>query len=531
MFKVKKIIITFVMLLFLQSSFSQELTKKQVDSTFSALKVLPNTIEKVEDLISLYKKAIKSRLINEAIIDEAKNISEEISYFDGLAKSYNRKGISARVAFDYTNSVLFHKRALNYLNNSKDSLLISKCLLNLGVTYRKLNLEKEAFEYYFKALKVSEKIDDRIGVTISLNGIGNVFLNTEQYDKALYYLKKALVVEIEAGNPRGQEYGLLNIGETYLKMKEYDSVYHYFDESLKLSLKYPRRESLAIKYSKFGLLYQSKGEYQKSLDYYKQSIPLFEKYNNVRYLSNTLINIGKNQLHLNKFDEAYKNIILGLNGAKAIKSKENIMLGYNALVDYYTLVNNYKKALDAHKNATAFHDSIVNVVSQERIISTQIAYETDKKDAKIQKLAIEKELSEEKARSNFNRLIILAVIGVVVFLFLGYLLYLHRRNSDLEIENKNAELQNYIHQIKELEDKVEGKTLTSMDNISDKFKDYGLSKREIEVFNHITLGLSNDEIAEKMFVSKNTIKTHIKNIYSKLDVKNRIQAMKKITAI
>lgn len=45
---------------------------------------------------------------------------------------------------------------------------------------------------------------------------------------------------------------------------------------------------------------------------------------------------------------------------------------------------------------------------------------------------------------------------------------------------------------------------------------------------HITNGLSNDDIADKMFVSINTIKTHIKNIYVKLDVQNRIQAVKKI---
>lgn len=527
MFQAKKIIITFLLFLLFQTSFSQKLTEKQVDSTFAALKVLPNTTQKVEDLISLYKKAIKSRCVNEEIIDEATTISEEIAYFDGLAKCYNRKGISARIAFDYTNSVLYHKRALNYLNSSTDSILISKCLLNLGVTYRKLNLEKEAFEYYFKALKVSEKIDDKIGVTISLNGIGNVFLNTEQYEKALYYLKKALLVEIETGNPRGQEYGHLNIGETFLKMKQYDSAYYYFDASLKLAIKHPRRESLAIKYSKFGLLYQAKGEYQKSLDYYKKSIPLFEKYNNVRYLSNTLINIGKNQLHLKKYNEAHENIVLGLNGAKAIKSKENIMLGYSALVDYYTITKNYEKALLAHKNATAFHDSIVNEASQERIISTQIAYETAKKDEKIQKLAFEKEQSEKNAKSNFNKLIILSIIGLVVVLFLGYLLYLYRRNSDLEIENLNAELKNYIHQVNELKDKAHSEQFDASSN----FEEYGLSKREIEVFTHITAGLSNDEIAEKMFVSKNTVKTHIKNIYSKLDVKNRIQAMKKLSSI
>jgi len=527
MFKTSNFLSILIVLFSIQNGLAQKLTSKEIDSAFIALKVLPNTTQKVEDLLSLYKNSIKSRFINEAILDEAKSISEDISYFDGLAKCFNRKGITARVAFDYSNSVLYHKRALNYLNNSTDSLLIAKCLLNLGVTYRKLNLEKEAFEYYFKALKFSEKIDDRIGVTISLNGIGNVFLNTEQYDKALYYLKKALKVEIEAGNPRGEEYGLLNIGETFLKMKQYDSAYYYFDRSLMLAIENPRRESLAIKYSKFGLLYQAKGEYQKSLDYYKSSIPLFEKYNNVRYLSNTLINIGKNQLHLKRYDKAKENILLGLNGAKEINSKENIMLGYAALVDYYTLTNNYKKALDAHKNATAFHDSIVNEASQNTIISTQIAYETAKKDEQIQKLAEEKDLSEFNAKTNFNRLIIISIIGLLIVSILGYLLYLYRRNSDLEIENKNNELQNYLHQIKELKEKAKNKSNISPDN----FEEYNLSKREIEVFNHITLGLSNDEIAEKMFVSKNTIKTHIKNIYSKLDVKNRIQAVKKINSI
>ena len=158
MFKTSNFLSILIVLFSIQNGLAQKLTSKEIDSAFIALKVLPNTTQKVEDLLSLYKNSIKSRFINEAILDEAKSISEDISYFDGLAKCFNRKGITARVAFDYSNSVLYHKRALNYLNNSTDSLLIAKCLLNLGVTYRKLNLEKEAFEYYFKALKFSEKI-------------------------------------------------------------------------------------------------------------------------------------------------------------------------------------------------------------------------------------------------------------------------------------------------------------------------------------------------------------------------------------
>ncbi len=55
----------------------------------------------------------------------------------------------------------------------------------------------------------------------------------------------------------------------------------------------------------------------------------------------------------------------------------------------------------------------------------------------------------------------------------------------------------------------------------------GLSKREYEVLELMAQGLSNQEIADKMFVSLNTVKTHSANLYSKLDVKRRTQAVQR----
>lgn len=53
----------------------------------------------------------------------------------------------------------------------------------------------------------------------------------------------------------------------------------------------------------------------------------------------------------------------------------------------------------------------------------------------------------------------------------------------------------------------------------------GISARELEVLQLMARGLSNQEIAEQMFVSLNTIKTHTSNIFLKLDVKRRTQAV------
>lgn len=58
-----------------------------------------------------------------------------------------------------------------------------------------------------------------------------------------------------------------------------------------------------------------------------------------------------------------------------------------------------------------------------------------------------------------------------------------------------------------------------------KVEELGLSKREYEVLKEVALGLSNQEIAKKLFVSESTIKTHVSNLLVKLNAKRRTQAI------
>jgi LuxR family maltose regulon positive regulatory protein len=52
-----------------------------------------------------------------------------------------------------------------------------------------------------------------------------------------------------------------------------------------------------------------------------------------------------------------------------------------------------------------------------------------------------------------------------------------------------------------------------------------LSERELEVLQHIAEGLSNQEIASRLYLSPHTVKVHSRNIYGKLGVHNRTQAV------
>ena len=55
----------------------------------------------------------------------------------------------------------------------------------------------------------------------------------------------------------------------------------------------------------------------------------------------------------------------------------------------------------------------------------------------------------------------------------------------------------------------------------------GLSPREVEILDRLAAGESNKEIARRLGISPNTVKTHVARVYEKLAVQRRVQAVEK----
>ena len=58
-----------------------------------------------------------------------------------------------------------------------------------------------------------------------------------------------------------------------------------------------------------------------------------------------------------------------------------------------------------------------------------------------------------------------------------------------------------------------------------------LTKREIEILALLEEGCNNKEIAARLFIAQETVKTHLQNVYSKLDVSGRLKAIKKARSL
>ena len=495
-----------------------------IDSLYRIASLQPDDTVKVNNYITTYKLSIRNRPIRIDILDKALNLSKKLNYDTGIAICLKNKGLDHRYKHEYIKSIKYHKEANKYFKNSWDTLSRIKNLNSLGVSFRRINAEEEAIKYYFQALDLSKEIESTKSMAIAMNGIGNAYVVLGKYDDAINLFKLALNLELLCNSVRGTGYDYSNLGEAYMYKEEYDSSFYYHKKALEVANKLNIERDKAIIYSSIGQMYQHKGNLDMALNYYLDAIPTFKKYHNKRLLSFSMINVGKIYLEKGDIEKSENYINKGLDLSKKISTKDNNVLAYEALSELYETKGDYKKALDEYKNMTVYRDSIFNKKSYYNIEAMNIKYESEIKEDEIVRLHLESEVQKSKIIIQYLAIIIL----VALTLFFVFYIRIRIKNKNQEIDEMRNKIEEYLQHIAELETENNESIIDKHKLIKEK---YGLSAREEEVLSLIAQGLKNKEIADKMFVSLSTVKTHTKNIFDKLDVRNRIEAAKKIKAI
>jgi len=220
-----------------------------------------------------------------------------------------------------------------------------------------------------------------------------------------------------------------------------------------------------------------------------------------------MIFVKKMQLYnaMNRLDlleDALSQSTLYADSCKIIKYH---LYAYEELLHIYesrndlTHIAETKKKLDSLNNIYARDENIASLHNQQENI---LLAEKDK------------EIQHEQTSKGYLA-ISLAGFVLVAFGLMGWLLAYHRQQHRLEIESRRmkAELESHLP----LNNQVAppGKSLIDPQRLTE------LSERQRRVLDCMALGMSNKQIADKLFISENTVKYHIKNIYLLLEIKDR----------
>jgi ATP/maltotriose-dependent transcriptional regulator MalT len=181
-------------------------------------------------------------------------------------------------------------------------------------------------------------------------------------------------------------------------------------------------------------------------------------------------------------------------------------------------MGSYAKALAHFEEYDRLHEQINIQESLNEVSELLTRFETEAKEQEITMLEQANRLQKQTIRGQRLLIALLLLGGLLIALLFWW--WAHNKNQALK--RMQTELHHFI-----LSREKENGSLES----SQAYEKWGLTERESEIIYYLGQGCSNAHIADKLHISLNTVKFHIKNIYLKLDVKNRIQALLRCSEI
>src|SRR5262245_45224954 len=146
-------------------------------------------LNKLSHFYSQYSLESSERFAHEAL-----EKADKINYLKGIASSYNNLGICHAIRGDYTGGL----------------------------------------DYFIRALRIREQLDDVMNVSHTLNNISRLFILQKEFDKALEYAKKSMDILQQIDDPKTLASAHISMGSIYLSKNDHDAAIGAFEEARRI---------------------------------------------------------------------------------------------------------------------------------------------------------------------------------------------------------------------------------------------------------------------------------------------------------
>ncbi|MEL6559272.1 MAG: tetratricopeptide repeat protein [Bacteroidota bacterium] len=466
----------------------------------------------------------------------------------------------------------------------QDTFHITYFLDQAGELNRYLGNFNTAEKQLLKCLDYKTGWEDLKDLSITYNNLGKVYKQTGKFELAFDNFMQAYQLMEELDNPFGKGYYLNNLGTLFDDQHDYAKAIEYYNRSFEMKKITKDSTGMAATSYNVGILYYNLGRYEQALGYFQTSYESVSYTKSVRRKVLSLTNMAATLLELGRTDESRAKLDEAARYISEVKTPTVVLDFLSARTRLFMMTNQldsaevynqqaYEKAISLElpikiqrviankseiferrgeidsafyylKAVNTYYDTIVTTASVQAIAELEGKYKFERnsrllKEKELEVLYTESALQDKQLQLSYVVIALILVIGIAVAGFLKS--RANKRNAELLkgqkmlIEHQNGQLNNInqnlsdelalmkmsVNEKEEILDKV----FTKSDEGKLSPEIISLSKREREVLAHLALGLSDAQLADKLFLSKSTVKTHLRRIYSKLLVKNRAGAV------
>ena len=410
-----------------------------------------------------------------------------------------------------------------------------------------------AFPIYTTTLQIAGDQHDHLSLAKLLNAVGVAHYFAGSFHHAVAYYQRAFELADSLSYMQGVNHALNNMGVIYRLQRRYEQALEMYEKSL--DMKRVEQDSIGMVNTLYniGLAHSYLGNYEKSLATLREAEHLSQQLvgADLTTMANIQVGLGVALYNMDDLEGAEKHIRKGLEHAISQGSHEWIAaMNYLGALD----VKNDKPAEGLEKikqaHAAALASGRLELLRQtlrEKAIAASLAgdhalahqswlhhsvlVDSLNKENKLwaqQEMQARFELFEKTntiltqqqmlLRENRKaRLLIRLGVVLTLLLMTGVLV-----------------LRMIIKQRKDLMKTVASNEISLTRDRQLKLQRFSqllpepLSKREKDVLQALDQGLTNRQIAEKLFLSEHTIKSHLKNIFIKTGVKNRTELLSKL---
>lgn len=314
----------------------------------------------------------------------------------------------------------------------------------IGVAYRIIGNYSESMDYYFKGLELAKKYNQKEQEGYAYINIGNLHIYQGYYYNAIENLNKAQKIAEELGHKRMLGYVHLNIGRAQMLRNENLEALKNFNKALEIRIEIDQVSGQAVCYKYIGDIYLELGDEKKALTNYQQSLKVVDKDMDRDLYANIHTMIAKTYVSLRKYDLAQANANKSMKIAAEIGAKLIIRDNFQILADVDLKTNRYKSAAQHLTSIIKYNDTLFNQQLSEKMFNLEYHFEKERKQAEIDLLNKDKQISElELRRARTFNIALVVILLLLAGMFIYVLMSLRvRRKQNLLLQKQKEELDN-----------------------------------------------------------------------------------------